>query len=138
MENAMQDAKYLEVRAGVRYWEDGVVDGIEDSQGKIALRVGDDWKPVIDLDKGRVLDWPTGSSAAVHYKVCDDGDYWLQNEDGRRIAKWRDHYVPSQFLTIGTTGSDYIVLRIDGDGFIADWRRAPIKEDQWEPIPSAL
>lgn len=128
-------AKYIEVEAGVRYWEDASVNGAEDTEGKIPLRDGDAWKPVINLDSGQVLDWPAGTEADIHYKVCDAGLYWLQDEAGKRIASWNGYYVPNDFLCIGDNGyGDYIIFRIGADGIIKGWKRPAIDNEEWELI----
>lgn len=50
--------KTLIVEAGVRYWEDATVNGVEDSDGTlIPFRAGGNWCPIIDIGTGRVLDW---------------------------------------------------------------------------------
>ena len=54
----MKQVKYIEVNAGVRYWEDATLNGEEDAEGKIPLRKGDDWCPIIELATGRVPEWP--------------------------------------------------------------------------------
>lgn len=69
---------YIEVSAGVRYWEDASVNGAEDTEGSlIPFRKGDNWEPVIRLADGMVMEWPQGTTADVHFKVCDAGEYWL-------------------------------------------------------------
>ena len=62
----------LRVSAGVRYWEDASVNGVEDTDGTlIPFRKGDLWCPIIDLETGQIYDWPAGANAYIHYKVCD-------------------------------------------------------------------
>jgi transcriptional regulator with PAS, ATPase and Fis domain len=39
------------------------------------------------LATGRVLDWPKGTTAEVHYKVCDAGCYWLEDANGKRLKR---------------------------------------------------
>ena len=114
---------YIEVRAGVRYWEDAEVNGVSDESGTlIPFRDGDNWKPVIRLADGQIMAWPEGTTADVHYKVCDDGEYWLLNEGGQRIGKWSGFYVPNDFLCHGDNGyDDYIIVKIDGAGKIEKW-----------------
>lgn len=91
---AVLPVHFLEVQAGVRYWEDATVNGEEDEDGsRIPCRRGDCWCPVIRLADGVVLDWPTGTVADVHYKVCDAGEYRLLDADRNRVAA-RDGYVP--------------------------------------------
>jgi hypothetical protein len=132
---SIENAKYIEVSAGVRYWEDATVNGIEDTDGKIPLRRGANWEPVINLSTGAVKDWPVGTTATVHYKVCDAGEYWLQDEDGKRIAKWRGYYVPDDYLCVGSRGyGDYIIFKISADGAVEGWRNPGVDVDEWEPI----
>jgi hypothetical protein len=125
----MQQAHYIEVRAEVRYWEDATVNGIEDEDGAlIPLKSGDNWCPVIRLSDGAVKDWPQGTAADIHYKVCDAGEYWLQDESGVRIAKWGGYYVPGEFLCHGDEGyGDYIIMKIGADGLVIGWR-TPVVE----------
>lgn len=126
----------LVVKAGVRYWEDATVNGVADQEGiLIPFRKGDYWCPVIDLESGRIKDWPEGTRADVHYKVCDDGDYWLNDEDG---AVWGHQagYVP-RFLAVGDCGyGDYIILEIGEDGGIVGWKSPDIDFREWpRPMP---
>lgn len=117
-------AVYIEVRAGVRYWEDAIINGAEDADGNLTpLRNGEHWCPVIRLADGMVMDWPAGTVADIHFKVCDDGEYWLLDEQRSRIAKWAGFYVPNDFLCPAENGyGDYIILTIDADGRIAKWK----------------
>ena len=122
-------ATYIEVIADVRYWEDATINGITDDDGKLTpLKRGDSWCPVIRLEDGLVVDWPTGTIANIHFQVCDAGEYWLLDEAQKRIAKWGGFYVPNDFLCPGTHGwGDYIIMKIDDKGFVQKWKR-PIIE----------
>lgn len=115
------DAKFLQVKAGVRYWEDATVNGQEDSNGDlIPCRDGDAWCPLIEIDTGRVINWEIGKTADVHYKVCDDGEYVLQDGNHEKIKSLQD-YVLSD-LSIGESGfGDYIIMKIDQLGIIEGW-----------------
>lgn len=126
---------HLIVDARVRYWEDGEVNGAEDADGTlIPFREGESWKPTINLATGTVVGWPEGTEADIHYKVCDDGDYWLGDADGTKRMKWRGSYVPDRFLCHGDRGyGDYIILAVGPDGRIADWERPIIDFDEWNP-----
>lgn len=131
----MDNAKYIEVSAAVRYWEDARVDGVTDSGGDIPLRNGENWEPVINLETGFVKDWPLGVTAEVHYKVCDEGEYWLQDAQGQRIAKWKDCYVPNAILCPKGNGyGDYIIFNISASSQIENWRQPGIDAEQWKPI----
>jgi hypothetical protein len=128
-------ASFIEVDAGVRYWEDAMLDGDWDHTGEIPLRDGERWKPVINLQTGHIMAWPEGVEADVHYKVCDDGEYWLLDDTCRRIAKWKGYYVPNDFLCVGDNGyGDYIIFKVGGDGAIIGWRNPGIDTDQWETL----
>lgn len=128
--------EFIEVRAEVRYWEDATVNGVKDNDGALVpLRDGDLWAPVIRLSDGAVMDWPEGTEADIHYKVCDAGEYWLQDEARKRIAKWGDHYVPDAFLCHGSDGyGDYIIFRVGKDGRIAGWRSPAVDPSEWKPV----
>lgn len=123
----------LEVRAEPRYWEDTTVCGAEDADGtRIPFREGDLWCPVIDLESGKVIGWPKGVTADIHYKVCDQGEYWLRDASGERVAKWRSHYVPDELLCHGDSGwGDYIIMTIQRDGSIVNWTCPEIHPEEW-------
>jgi hypothetical protein len=130
----MEQARYIEVLAGVRYWEDARVNGETDTDGsRIPLRSGDDWHPTIELATGRILDWPAGVAAQTCYKVCESGDYWLLDAERKRIAKWKDYYVPAAMFDRSHWGvaSDYVVLLIGADGVIKDWQTPHLEPEQW-------
>tara|TARA_R110002051_G_C8603507_1_gene480805 strand:- start:427 stop:849 length:423 start_codon:yes stop_codon:yes gene_type:complete len=117
------EVKTLLVEADVRYWEDATVNGVEDENGDlIPCKVGDTWKPIIDLETGLITNWEKGKEANIHYKVCDAGEYWLQDEKGEKIVKAKGYYVPD-FLAIDDSGyGDYIIMKVDKEGKINNWR----------------
>lgn len=111
------DARFLKIRAGVRYWEDSTVNGVEDENGElIPCKDGENWCPLIDIDSGKIVNWQTGKKATIHYKVCDDGDYWIQDADNEDLIHL-EGYVPG---CLGKDG-DYIVMKIDENGSIMNW-----------------
>jgi hypothetical protein len=113
----------LMVSANVRYWEDATVNGVEDTEGAlIPFRTAGLWVPTIDMDAGRVINWPQGTTADIHYKVCDAGEYRIKCADGR-VLKYNGDYVPDGLLCMGDRGyGDYIILKINEDGIIQDWQ----------------
>lgn len=116
------DAKILAVKAGVRYWEDAYVDGVEDTEGTlVSCRDGDYWCPVIDLDTGQITNWTQGITADIHYKVCDDGEYCLYDSSGKMIVRI-DDYVPQILCPKENGYGDYIIMEIDSLGYIKDFR----------------
>lgn len=116
------NANALRVEAGVRYWEDAEVNGAEDEDGRlIPFRVGDAWCPTIDIDTGAVQQWPQGTVAKIHYKVCDDGVYTLLDDAGEELAR-KEGYVPGIMSPGGDGYGDYIIMTIDEAGKIVNWR----------------
>lgn len=124
----------LVVAAQVRYWEDATVNGEEDHAGnRIPLRCGGEWCPTIDLATGKIQDWPEGTTADIHYKVCDAGAYWLADAEGNIVARWMGYYVPDKFLCHGDRGfGDYIILKVDAAGMIEGWTPPEIDADEWK------
>lgn len=117
------DAKYLKVDAEPRYWEDATVNGQPDDEDNptIPCRRAGIWGPVIELDTGKIEGWPGGTTATVHYKVCDAGVYTLLDANRNTIVRL-DDYVPSILSPGGNGYGDYIIMTIGPDGVIADWR----------------
>src|SRR3546814_21097475 len=71
--------------------------------------------------------------AEIHYKVCDAGLYWLTDQDGRRIARWKGQYVPSAVLNHDrSSNSDYIVLTVTPSGQIERYTQTSINISEWE------
>lgn len=123
------EIKTLEAKAGVRYWEDSTVNGVDDNYNGdlIPCRVGDYWCPVIDIDSGVILNWSKGVKAEVHYKVCDDGSYYLKDVDGNVALSIENDYVPSILCPKENGFGDYIIMDVDEDGKIENWK-ADIKD----------
>lgn len=112
----------LSVKAGVRYWEDATVNGVEDEEGKlIPFRDGDYWCPIIDINSGKILNWPKGTKADIHYKVCDDGTYTLISPEGKEVIE-KDGYVPEIMCPKEQGYGDYIIMDIDENGQIQNWK----------------
>jgi len=131
---------HIEVEAGVRYWEDATVNGLDEDNDAPTIfgADGETWKVRIKLATGKVEGWPTGMIADVHYKVCDAGVYYLTDEQGNRLRKWNGYYVPNDFLCPNDEGyGDYIIMEIDGDGMIADWSEPEIDKTEWSVFTKA-
>lgn len=133
------DVRYLKVDAGVSYWEDANINGTPDvdmyeckgnatPRMPFAVKVKDKpttniysdhwrWQPTIDVERGCIVDWPKGTTAHVHYKVCDEGVYHLL-DPLKNIIISVESYVPD---CIGEYG-DYIVMDIDEEGNIDGFR----------------
>lgn len=115
------EVAYLHADMGVRYWEDASVNGVDEGDDPtIPLAEGDSWRITIELATGRIVNWPTGVTAATHYKVCDAGVYQLLDAQLIEVAK-KDGYVP-KMLSPGGGYGDYVIMEIESDGTIKDWK----------------
>lgn len=116
------NVKYLLAEVGARYWEDATVNDVEDTEGTlIPCRDGEYWKPIIDIETGVIINWDKGNKASVHYKCCDDGVYKLLDTD-EHVIKSIGGYVPSIMCPGGDGYGDYVIMDIDTDGKIENWR----------------
>ena len=116
------EVKEIHVRANVRYWEDSTINDVPDENGDIMpFRVGDLWCPVIDIDSGKIKDWPEGTTAEVRYKVVDQCGWGIVDETGEEIITVSDEYVPESLYPKENGYGDYIIMDIDGNGQIQDW-----------------
>lgn len=119
------EVRYLQVMAKPRSWENARVNGVEDSDGTLMPFINKEktaWKPMIDLHEGIICNWPKGTYASVHYKVCDDGTYVLLDEHYDVVTCLRDEYVPSIMCPGGNGYGDYIIMDIDTDGEIINFK----------------
>lgn len=128
--NKEVDIKYLRIEAEVRHWEDAEVNGKDDTEDgdNIPCKDGDLWKPLIDIDNGVIVDWPKGTTANVHYKVCDAGKYSLLDEN-HNVVLSIDDYVPNKLIPDRDSYGDYIVMKIDENGKILNWYEHPSIEE---------
>jgi len=122
MNTLKANAVQLKAECGVRYWEDAEVNGVEDIDGTlIPCRDGKAWNPTIDLKTGKIINWPEGTTASIHYKVCDDGRYTLLDADGAALATI-DGYVPKVMCPGDSGYGDYVIMNVKADGSIENWR----------------
>lgn len=116
------DVIFLQASCGVRYWEDARVDGVADDSGYlIPCRNGNKWEPLIAVDTGVIKNWTPGKTARIHYKVCDDGAYTLFDGNMNPIKKV-EGYVPEIMCPEENGFGDYVIMKVDAEGRIADWR----------------
>lgn len=86
------------------------------------------WRPIINIETGRILNWLQGNTASVQYKVCDGFSCSFTDNSGVSILDLDDGYVPS-FMCIGLEpDGDYIVMDIDENGYIKDWDPIKVKK----------
>lgn len=112
----------LRCNMGVRYWEDGEVNGLPDNDEdpQMPFAEGESWRIDIDLASGKIAGWPEGTLAKTHYKVCDAGQYSLLDAEGNVVAQ-KEGYVPAMLDPGGDGYGDYVILEIGSDGRILNW-----------------
>lgn len=118
------DVKTLVVKAEVRYWEDSKINGESDTENgdNIPCKNGNIWNPEIDIETGVITNWEQGKTADIHYKVCDLCGFELKDENGNIVHKEEDDYVPKTLSPKENGYGDYIIMDIDLDGKIKDWK----------------
>jgi len=120
------EIKTLLLNVGVRYYEDATIDGIEDTEGTLTPCIVDGrWCPEIDIETGIILNWNKGVCADIHFKVCDDGNYYLKDSEGETVLKIESDYVPKMLDLYDDSYGDYIILKVDENGIIEDWNNEP-------------
>ena len=125
------EVRFLKVSAQVRYWDDAEINGDNDESGcNVPFKNGDLWEPIIDIENGFIVDWPVGTEAKFHFKVCDAGQYYLLDKDLVVKASILDGYVPNG-LCHGDTGfGDYIILDVASDGKIKGYQNK-VEASDW-------
>ena len=113
--------KYLWVDVEPRFWCDcevnGVINDDEEWNGDgIPCKNGDRWQPKIDLENGQIVNWEIGTTMKTYFKVCD-GTYTLTDENNFTVIE-KDGYVPDVLDPYDDGFGDYIILKIDENGFI--------------------
>ena len=118
------EPKTLLVKAGVRYWNDSEINGVPDTEdGKnVPCKIGQLWMPEIEIETGKILNWKQGVKAEIHYKVCDCCGWDLKDENGEVLLSEEDGYVPEVLSPKERGYGDYIIMDIDENGLIEDWR----------------
>lgn len=105
------NVKYVKLSVPVRY-ED------EDMPYDFPLRQDDTWEAIIDLDTHQIENWPQGKSGSFQMKVCDEGSYYLLDENKAVVAEVVEYYVPNGIIPGGY--GDYINMDIDEEGKVTN------------------
>lgn len=117
------DIKYIVADFGVRYFEDSELNGQEDDykNPKMPCVENGRWKIKVDVETGEIINWEKGNTAHIHYKVCDDGQYILIDNNGAQVGKTIESYVPDIFAINDNGYGDYVIMSIDENGIIDSW-----------------
>jgi hypothetical protein len=105
------DVKKIRIFVPVKYGED-------DMPNDFPFRIGDSWAVTIDVEEGKILDWPEGIAHKLEMKVTDGGSYYLLGGANDVLASLEQDYVPD---CIPGSYGDYIDLDIAEDGTIMNW-----------------
>ena len=118
------ELKTLIVKAGVRYYEDATINGMPDIEENLTpCKQGNLWCPIIDIDTGIITNWEIGKTADIHFKVCDNGSYYIQDSEGNTVLSIEDDYVPKMLCPKSNGYGDYIIMEIDENGQIFNWKQ---------------
>ena len=99
----------------------------EEIPNDFPFRIGETWAAAVDIDTGKIRDWPVGRTADIHLTVKDGGTYTLLNAEGKVVAAIEEDYVPHRIVP-GSFG-DTVELSIAGDGTITNWPKNPDASD---------
>lgn len=113
------EATEIRMDLAVRYNEDDIPNDFPGRDGDIlTLRV--------EIDTGKIHDFPSNIRRDVFMKVCDQGSYEIYSPEGESLAKIVNDYVPHG-LVPGEFG-DYVKFKIEG-GVITNWPARPNLND---------
>ena len=123
--------------------EDAIVNGECDDEDKCLMpfleKCGTDsflWKPVIDIDKGKIVNWPNGTTAKTNYKSVDCNKIYFYNKNEKLISWFSkeeqeevnvyEGYVPEILDCVGDGYGDYVQMKIDKNGYIKNFDKEDI------------
>lgn len=116
------EVKYLLAKVGARYREDATVNGVEDiEENLMPCFEGKNWCPLIDIESGQILNWEKGKEAYVHYKSCDENNFYLLDKTKNVISE-KEGYVINMMCPAEDGFGDYVIMNIDSDGFIKNFK----------------
>lgn len=118
------ELKTLVVKAKVWYWKDSTINGTDDTENGdlVPCKVGELWQPIIDIDTGIITNWEQGTTAQIHYKVCDCCGWLIFDDRENIVLSEKDGYVPDTLCPKETPDGVYIIMDIDENGKIDKWK----------------
>lgn len=108
------DIEYLSVSVIPRYWEE------LDDNGSFPMKYDEYWRINIEVDTGKILDWPKGETASIYFKVCDCCWVDVVDADGITILEYNG-YVPNILCPKEPGFGDYVIMDINSEGIIQKW-----------------
>lgn len=120
---ALADVKTIRLDSCVRYWEDAIVNGEYENEEnpRIPCAMEKNWIIDIDATTGNIENWEKGYTANVFYKTCDENDVTLYDKEGNILCEY-EGYVPGCFSIDDKGFGDYIMMTIDENGKINNWK----------------
>jgi len=76
----------------------------------------------LTVASGIMVNWNQGVKADIHYKICDDGRYFLLDENNNVVMSIEDDYVPNCLSPKSNGYGDYIIMDVSEDGKISNWK----------------
>lgn len=122
------EACTLEIDAHFRYPEDSsywdeendIMHECDNENPEIPCFDGHNWKPIININTGKILNWDKPYKAYVYGKVCDEFKCKVRGINGEVLIDY-EGYVPDCMAIISEGYGDYIDMIVDSDGIIQDW-----------------
>ena len=100
---------------------------LDEEEKPVPMINGSKWLSVVDIETGKIIDWPQGEEREYYWKICDAGSYYLLDANKQILLSIIQNYVPNNLLP-GEYG-DYLDLKINGEGVITNWLKNPTSED---------
>lgn len=124
------EVKYVKVELPIRYGEEDMVKDFPLREEIPTDKYGYDcWKGTIEIDTGKILEWPQGKIGSFYLKVVDEGSYYLLDKNQKIVASIKQDYVPNQLLPPKDGYGDYVNFEIDENGIITNWYINPMFRD---------
>lgn len=113
----------LKVIANIRYWEDTEINWKGDTENwdNIPCKIDTKWCPIINTKTWIIENWEKWKTAKIHYKVCDECSWELYDNE-ILIASEYDEYVPDTLCPWDNGYWDYIIMNIDENWKIENWK----------------
>lgn len=133
MEIEKINAKYIIIRAYTMFFDDSFINGNKDSNyvpNMPCIAEEDNcWQPIIDIDEGKILDWPNDIEANIIYQVNGDCEIICKTKDDKTICTNENYkYVP-KFLSPGEKECDYYIqMNVSKNGHIENWNVEDVKK----------
>ena len=120
------EARLIDVDAYVRYPEDISFEQNDNwydcnaDNPECPCIEGHYWRPIININTGKIINWDAPIKCHVFAKVCDGFKCKIKGINGEDVFTY-EGYVPS-FMAIEDNGyGDYIDMIVEEDGTIKDW-----------------